>query len=89
MKAIELAELIKQANPELIGKTPKAKVARIIAAAFAQVGNQLEQTNEGAVKFPTLGTFTIKQVEREKDGQKVTVKKMGFRVAKPKAKVSK
>lgn len=84
MKAIELAELIKQANPELIGKTPKAKVAKIIAAAFAQVGNQLEQTGEGVVKFPALGTFTLKQVEREKDGQKVTVKKMGFRVAKPK-----
>ena len=84
MKAIELAEFIKQANPELLGKTPKAKVARIIAAAFAQIGNQLEQTTEGAVKFPTLGTFTIKQVEREKDGQKLTVKKIGFRIARPK-----
>ncbi|MDP2901791.1 MAG: hypothetical protein Q8N96_01585, partial [Methylovulum sp.] len=75
-----------QANPKLLGKTPDAKAARIISAAFALIGKQLNETNEGLVKMSALGTFVVKQVEREQEGQKTTVKKIAFRASKAKAK---
>lgn len=89
MKSIEIIETIKQSNPKLLGKTPDDAAGKIIAAAFRQVGKKLAETNEGTVKVPALGTFVIKQLEREKDGQKTVVKKVTFRASKPKAKTKK
>lgn len=89
MKALEIVELIKQSNPKLLGKTPDARAAKIITAALSQIGQQLNATTEGPLKIPSLGVFAIKQVEREKDGQTVTVKKVSFRSPKPKAKAVK
>jgi len=84
MKAIEIVELIKQSNPKLLGKARDARVAKIISAAFTQIGKQLDATTEGSVKIPALGVFAVKQVEREKEGQKLTVKKISFRAMKAK-----
>jgi hypothetical protein len=89
MKIAEIVEQIKEANPKTLGKLTDAKAARIISAAFAEVGKHVDATTEGAVKIPALGAFAIKQVEREKEGQKLTVKKISFRAAKPKAKAEK
>ena len=86
MKAIEIVELIKQTDPKLLGKTSDKKVAKIIARAFAEVRNQINSTDDGVVKVPYLGNFKLKQVEREKDGQKKSLKKLSFRVSKPKTK---
>ncbi|MDP2902806.1 MAG: hypothetical protein Q8N96_06820, partial [Methylovulum sp.] len=87
MKPIEIVELIKQANPDLLGKTPNQKAAKIISAALSVLSKQLIETTVGIVKVPGLGAFAVKQVEREKDGEKKTVKRIAFRT--PKAKVKK
>ncbi|MBT9099285.1 hypothetical protein KFZ76_16445 [Methylovulum psychrotolerans] len=86
MKSLEVVELIKQTNPKLLGKMPDAKVAKIIAAALLEIGKQVSAAEEGAVKIAGLGSFKIRQVEREKDGEKTAVKKVIFTAAKPKAK---
>ena len=39
----------------------------------------IESTAEGRVSVPGLGVFVIKNVEREKDGVKAAVKRIGFR----------
>ncbi|MDD5275251.1 MAG: hypothetical protein PHR16_04130 [Methylovulum sp.] len=89
MKPIEIVELIKQETPKVLGKTPDERTAKIIFAALRQISKQLDQTTEGNVKIPGLGVFNIRQVEREKEGQSVSTKKISFRAAKLKAKEGK
>ena len=84
MKPIEIVELVKQSNPKLLGKMPEAKAAKLIAAALKQISKQLEATDEGQLKVGPLGVFGIRKVEREKEGQKKSVKKIVFRIAKQK-----
>ena len=86
MKPTEIAALIKEANPKLLGKTPDAKVAKIVAATLREVSKQIRATETGVVKVVGLGAFNVRQVEREKNGVKAAVKKIGFRTVKPKAK---
>ena len=87
MKSIEIVELIKQANPKTLSKLPDSKAEKIVAAVLLEIGKQLSSVDEGTVKFARLGTFKIRQVEREKDGHKETVKKISFGVAKARDKV--
>jgi nucleoid DNA-binding protein len=86
MKPTELAELIKQANPKLLGTIPEAKVAKIITATVREISKQIRTTDTGTVKIAGLGSFKMRQVEREKDGKMVSVKKIAFRTVKVKAK---
>jgi nucleoid DNA-binding protein len=85
MKTTEIVELIKQSNPKLLGKMPDAKMAKIIAAILREIGKQVSATESGDVKIAGLGTFKVRQVEREKDGNTVSVKKIAFRSVKLKA----
>jgi nucleoid DNA-binding protein len=86
MKLTEIVELIKSDNPQLLGKMPDKKAAQIVRAVLGQVGKSVAGTAEGVVKVPGLGNFRVKNVEREKDGQKLTVRKVAFIVPKPGAK---
>ena len=86
MKPIEIVELIKISKPKLLGKMPDARAAKIIRAALVQLGKHIDAENEGVVKVPGFGNFKIRQVEREKGGQKKTVKAIAFRAAKKKIK---
>jgi hypothetical protein len=86
MKAIEIVESIKTENPALLGKMPNAKAVKIIKAALVQIGKHIDAEKEGKVKVPGVGKFIIRQVEREKGGQKKTVKTIAFRAAKKKVK---
>jgi hypothetical protein len=82
MKPKEIVELVKKEDPKLFADMPDKKIAQIVRAAFGQVGKQLDATTEGAMKVPGLGNFRVRQGEREKDGQKVPVKRVTFRRAK-------
>jgi len=89
MKPNEIVELIKKSNPKVLGSLPEAKAAGLIRVALAQLGQHIVALNEGAVNVPGLGNFKIKQVEREKEGQKKTVKVVAFSAAKQKTKKDK
>ena len=85
MKTIEIAEIIKQSNPDKLGKMSDKKIAMIIKLALQQLGKQLEEMDEGKVQVAGLGNFIVKQVTSEKDGQTETSKRITFRPAKPKS----
>jgi len=85
MKPIEIVELIKQANPKLLDKMPDEKVAKIISATLREVGKHVSAAENGALKITGLGTFKIRQVERQKNDEMVNIKKIAFTAAKVKA----
>lgn len=89
MKSNEIVELIKQSNPKVLGKLPDAKAAKIVAATLREISKQISTAEEGTVKIAGLGAFKVRQVEKEKDGQKVAVRKINFSAAKLKAKIEK
>ena len=85
MKPIEMAGLIKKENPTLFAEQPDRKVMQIMRVVFAQVGKQVDALKTGeAVRVPGFGSFRMRQTEREKDGQKVTVTRVAFKRAKAK-----
>ena len=84
MKPIELLELIKEKRPNLLGKMPEKKAVALIQTALAELGRHIAEAEEGVVKVPPMGTFRVRMVEREKDGENVTVKHIVFLAAKPK-----
>ena len=81
MKPIEIVELIKQQNPDALGNIPDKKAAAVIRTAFQELARTVRETEEGEVKVPGFGVFRIRQVEREKDGEQVVVKRVVFRPA--------
>lgn len=83
MKAKDVVELIKTEKPALLGKMSEKKATALIRNAFILLGKHIESANVGdVVKVRGLGNFRGKQVEREKGGKKMTVKRISFR-AKP------
>ena len=87
MKANEIVESIKQSNPKLLGKMTEQRAATLVQAVLAELGKQLDAVDTGVLKVQGLGNFRIKQVEREKEGQTVKLKRISFRKVKRKAKV--
>lgn len=85
MNPNEIVELIKNENPEFLGKMPEKRAAKIIREALIQLAKHVDSVEEGMVKVPGFGNFNIKNIEREKDGQKVKVRKVIFNKAKTKS----
>jgi nucleoid DNA-binding protein len=86
MKPNEIVQALKTSNPKLLGNIDDKKVARIITAALAQIKLEITTSPDGkAVAVPGLGVFKVKKVEREKDGEKRTVERVMFRIAKNRA----
>jgi len=83
MKPIELIEVMKKNNPDLLKQIPDERAARIIRTALMQLGEEIDAVNEGVVKAPGLGNFQIKQIQREKDGKTETVKRIILKIIKP------
>ena len=86
MKPIQLVEQIKKDKPELLGNLPEKKAAALIRQALILLRKQIEAADEGGVKVPGFGNFSVQQVEREKEGKKITKKRVIFRADKPKSK---
>lgn len=83
MKPIEIFEMLKSENPELFANVPDKAAVAIIRRVVGVLGKQIAAADEGVVKVAGLGSFKIKQVEKEKEGEKVTVKRIMFTAAKP------
>lgn len=82
MKPIELVEVMKKNNPDLLKQIPDERAARIIRTALMQLGEEIDAVNEGVVKAPGLGNFQIKQIQREKDGKTEIVKRIILKIIK-------
>lgn len=82
MKPMEIVESIRNNTPKVLGQAPDKRAALIIRAAFNVVAAEVAGIKEGTVSVPGLGEFVVKQVKREKDGEKVTVRQVVFRKGK-------
>ena len=78
MEITELVQIAKRASPDVLGKVPDAAAAALLREVFAQIGQQIQATDEGEVKVAGLGQFRVRQVERDKGGEKKTVKRTIF-----------
>ncbi len=62
----------------------EGKIVKIIKEAFEKVKDEIENTEEGSVHFPMFGNFRVRIIEREKEGEVTTVRRVIFRPAKAK-----
>ncbi len=81
---LELAKQVQQENLDTMGKMSERKIAKIIREAFKQVKNDIDNTEDDSVQIPKFGNFRVRMIEREKDGEITTVKRIVFRPAKVK-----
>jgi hypothetical protein len=89
MNPAEIVSLIKSKKPKLLENITDVQALGIVRAALTQINNQIEQTEDGLVVVQGLGRFRIKQVERKKEDQTVTVKRVIFKSEVKKAKKAK
>lgn len=82
MKPNEIVDLIKEENPEIFDRVPEKKAARIIRLALVELGKQIESVDEGSLSVPGLGSFRVRKIEQEKNGQKDMIKRILFRASK-------
>jgi len=83
MTPLEIVASLKSENPELFRNLPDKLAARLIAEALARIRRRIEAVEEGAVKVARLGSFRIRQIDQEKNGQTVRVRRVIFRAADP------
>ena len=76
MNIQELTGKVVEAHPAL----PSALAAQVLRAAFKTIRAEVERTEEGTVPVTGLGTFRVKNVEIEKDGQKTKVRRTFFTI---------
>jgi hypothetical protein len=73
METKKLVQLLRSKQPEAFppGVSDPA-AAELLEAAFRLLSQRLRKADEGLFEVAGLGTFRIRQVQREKDGAKVT-----------------
>ena len=86
LKTADVVKALRKERPNLLDMVPETKAVALINAALVELGKRIGAINVGAVKVPGLGNFRVRQVEREKDGQRVTVTHTVFWAAKGQAK---
>ena len=84
MKAMEVVQHLKSEKPNILKNIPEKKAAALIRSALAELGRQIDSTDDGVIKVQGLGRFRVRQVERNKNDQKVTVKRIVFHPMKSK-----
>jgi nucleoid DNA-binding protein len=83
MNVTELIEDVRRKNPKLLEGISQEQAEALVRNVFRQVSETLAATEEGVIKYPGLGQFRVRKVEREVDGEKVTRTQIMFRRAEP------
>ncbi len=74
----EIAEKLKSENPEAFGKMNEKRVAFMIRSVFGEIKEVIEKNEDETVHVRGLGRFKIGEVEFEKDGKKISKKRIIF-----------
>jgi nucleoid DNA-binding protein len=85
MDVNELVLNAKAAAGKQLSEVPDGKAKSLIRHVFAEVIKQVEAAGGEPVRVPGLGVFRTNTIQREKDGNKTTVKRIIFRAAARKA----
>ena len=78
MKFQDIIKDARAASPAAFGKVSDKRAAKILRAAFAQVNSQIQSTDNGNVTVQGLGRFAVRNFVREKDGAKVSKRRVTF-----------
>ena len=79
MKIRETVSQVMAENEKAFQDIPESRASKLVQLTLQQIAKQVQETDEGRVGIQGLGVFIIKNVEREKDGVKSTVKRVTFR----------
>jgi hypothetical protein len=79
LKATDVLDLVRKESPNLLGKLPEKRAVKLLNAALVQLGRHIGSVKAGVLKVPGLGTFRVRQVERQRKGQSATVTRTVFR----------
>ncbi|MCC2634642.1 MAG: hypothetical protein K0S48_2528 [Ramlibacter sp.] len=80
MKINEAVAKAMLTNERAFKDISEAQATRVVKAALAEIAKEVDETNEGKVSVPGFASFTVKQVERDKDGEKSTRKRIMARM---------
>jgi len=80
MKLKEITELAMAANVTEFDGVNAGRASKMVASVLKIIAKQVGEMDEGRIAVPGLGVFVIKQIEREKDGNKTKVKRVLFRI---------
>lgn len=78
MNIKKIVRQAKQENPDELGKLGNQRAINLLQAVFRQIHTEIAGQDSGTIKIGGLGTFRVKQVEIEKEGNKKTVKRVRF-----------
>lgn len=80
MKIIEALAQAMSANERAFKNVSELQAARIVKLTLAEIAKKIDETDEGNVTVPGFATFSIKQVDRDKDGSKSSHKRVLVRL---------
>lgn len=80
MKVDEAVAKAMLTNERVFKNISETQATRIVKATLAEIAKEIDETAEGKVSVPGFASFTVKQVEREKDGEKSAHKRVMVRV---------
>lgn len=84
LKPSDLVERMKQLNPDLAGKMGDRRLGAIVRSAMQALAAEVNVRDEGRLRIAGLGSVNIRQIEREKDGEVVQLKRVTLRPDVPK-----
>lgn len=58
----------------------ETQATRIVKAALTEIAQEIDEMEDGRVSVPGFATFAVKQVEREKEGKTVSLKRILVRL---------
>ncbi|MCC2673606.1 MAG: hypothetical protein K0R89_2502 [Ramlibacter sp.] len=76
MKINEAVAKAMLTNERAFKDISETQATRIVKATLAEIAREIDDMEDGKVSVPGFATFAVKQVEREKDGQTVSLKRI-------------
>jgi len=80
-----LVERIKIQNPKIAESLNDKRLAGVVRQTLQALAAEINERKEGRFTIRGLGRITIREIERERNGETVKVKHVSLRPATPKA----
>lgn len=71
-----ILERMKYANSNISGKIPDKRMSAIVRSAMKALAEEVVSHEEGSLRVPGLGRITIRQIDTERNGTSVTLKRI-------------
>lgn len=89
MTLLELVQAAQAAKPKAFGLVNEKRATAIVKATLGELSKTIQNTEEGEIALPALGTFVAKKVNVKKEGETGSRRRVTFRAPKAKKKAEK